>query len=281
MRRLLFIALTLSACATDDDDLPTCDPGVVCGDDEGGEGKADSPSRRIEVAVEECGPGYLCPYVQSASCGLVTLHDKTDKLVARAFSSDGGRVTFTNLANGEYTVKVQKRDGTLAKMFVSDYTDQLATAKQKLTISGGWGEAQWARFNLPNGSAAQLTQCAEVRGNITVTDADGTKLDRHESEWNWFVELERDGRVADISRLLFIYPDSNVVNFRLVPKGTSTIRYVRMDIPTYEQKPNPDYARLRRLYSTDESIDIDVSVSSAQFGKTIDVSRKIVDPLAP
>jgi hypothetical protein len=278
IRRFAFIlALPLAACATEEA-ITTCDPGVVCGDDGGG--KADSPSRRIEVSVDECGPGGLCPYVQSASCGLVTLHDKTGKVVAKAFSSDGGRVTFANIANGEYTVKVHKANGTLAQMFVSDYTDELATAKLELEVTGSGG-AQWARFNLPNGSADELTQCAAVRGNVTVTDSRGTPLDRHDAEWNWFVELERDGNVLDISRLLFIYPDSNVVSFRLLPKGTSTIRFIRMDIPSYLQKPNPDYARLRRLYATDEApIELDVSVTSNQFGKELDVSREIVDPLA-
>lgn len=259
-------------------DNPYCfwTPWLCTGD--GDSGGSSSSSRKIEVAVDEC-LGLGCSGVQSAGCGLVTLHDKDDKQIAKALTSGGGRVTFSGIPKGSYTVKVHKSDGTLASMMLSDYGDQTGPAKQKVDL--GSGETPWARFSLPNGTAAAVTQCAELRGNITVTDSHGTKLDRHAAEWNWFVELVVDGDSKDLSRLLFIYPDSNVVDFGGVPKGTAKIRYYRMDIPTYAQKINPDYEQLLHDYRTsDAPLEYSVTVGSSQFNKTIDVSRKIVDPQA-
>lgn len=54
-----------------------------------------------------------------------------------------------------------------------------------------------------------------------------------------------------------------------------------MAIPAYEQKPNPDYARLRRLYSADHvaAIEMTVHVTEAQRGKTVAITKTITDPL--
>jgi hypothetical protein len=164
-------------------------------------------------------------------------------------------------------------------MMVSDYTDETSTARQ--TIELATGDAPWARFNLVTGSAELITQCADARGNITFTDAGGQELDRQEMEWSWLVELETAGAVVDRARPIFFHPDENIVSFRLLSKGSHTLRFVRMDIPSYEQKPNPDYARLRRLYSTDEPPkEYTLSVTSSQIGREINISRKVVDPLA-
>lgn len=289
----------VAACFPDHPTAPVCDPDTAesitelsCNELAGYEGKSDNPwcfwtpwlctggsgtsGKKIEVSVEECGPGGLCPYVQSASCGLVTLHDNTGKQVAKGFTSGGGRLTFENIAAGTYTVKVFERDGSLARMMVSDYTDETATAKQTITL--GSGDAPWARFNLTNGSAEALTQCANVRGNVTFTDAGGTPLDRDEMEWSWLVELETNGTIVDITRPLSFHPDENIVAFSLLQKGNHTIRYVRMDIPSYDRKINPDYARLRRLYSTDKVVEQTLSVTAAKIGTEIGFSRTIVDP---
>lgn len=319
LRRAALLLIPLTACASDDSACeraaahvatcfpdhatpPVCDPETAesiaelsCAELAGLDGKADNPfciwtpwlcsgdsgstGKKIEVSVLECGPGALCPYVQSASCGLVTLHDSTDKQIARGFTSDGGRLTFEGLAAGTYTVKVHKRDGSLARMMVDDLSSATSTAREQVTLASG--DAPWARFNLVAGSADLITQCADVHADVTFTDGAGNELDRREMEWSWLVELETNGTVVDITRPLFIYPDRNVVGFRLLQKGTHVMRYVRMDIPGYERKPNPDYARLRRLYSTDEApIEQTVRVTSSQVGTELDISRTVVDPLA-
>ncbi len=258
--------------------LPSCS---------GGGGGGTSSGRRIEVSTEECGPGPLCPYVSGASCGLVTLHDGTRE-VARGFSTGGGRFTFDGLAAGEYTVKVRKRDNTLARMFVSDLSDETATASVKVTV--GSGDAPWARFNLVNGSAAAMTRCADIDGSLSIkAKSNNAIVDRHLVEWDWIVELETDGAVVDRTRPLFIHheasgsgQDENVLGFRQLRAGTHTLRFVRMNIPAYKQKPNPDYADLVKYYAADdvEPIEISVTVSAAQAsGKTITVDKTLVDPL--
>lgn len=257
--------------------LPSCSGG----------GGSSASGKRIEVSTEECGPGGLCPYVSSAGCGLVTL-SKGSQEVARGFSSGGGRFTFDGLAAGEYTVKVYKRDNTLARMMVSDYTDETATATAKVTV--GSGDAPWARFNLVTGSAAQITRCAALDGNLTVKGkSTGRAVDRRLVEWDWIVELETDGAVVDRTRPLFIHheasgsgQDENVLGFRGLRAGTHTLRFLRMDIPTYKQKPNPDYAELVKWDRADgvDPIEVTVTVSAAQAsGKTITVDKAIVDPL--
>ena len=53
-----------------------------------------------------------------------------------------------------------------------------------------------------------------------------------------------------------------------------------MAIPAYEQKPNPDYARPRRLYSADApTIEMTVHVTDAQRGKTVAITKTITNPL--
>lgn len=252
-----------------------------------GGGGGTSSGKRIEVSTEECGPGPLCPYVSGASCGLVTLYQGSQE-VARGLSTGGGRFTFDGLAAGEYTVKVRKRDNTLARMFVSDLSDETATASVKVTV--GSGDAPWARFNLVNGSAAAMTRCADIDGSLTIkAKSNHAAVDRHLVEWDWIVELETDGAVVDRTRPLFIHheasgsgQDENVLGFRQLRAGTHTLRFVRMNIPTYKQKPNPDYADLVKYYAADnvEPIEVTVTVSAAQAsGKTITVDKTLVDPL--
>lgn len=250
----------------------------------GGGSGGTSSGRTIEVSVLECGggPDALCPYVQSAACGLVTLHDDGGDEIARGYSSGGGRFTFAGVPAGDYTVKVRKRDGALAKMMASEYSS--ATESAVLPISVDGGEAPWARFNLIGGSAALITQCANLEGGLTVTDGSGTEVDRHDVEWEWLVELEAEGEVIERTRPLFIYDETsptNVLGFDLLRPGTYTVRFVRMNIPSYKRLPNPDYAALRRYYSATsvEPIETTVTITSAQRGKTLPFARTIVDPL--
>jgi len=269
---------------------------MSCEELAGWDGKADNPwcfwtpwlctgdsgttGKKIEVSVDECGPGGLCPYVHSASCGLVTLHDDHDKQIAKGFTSGGGRITFEGIAAGKYTVKVHKRDGSLARMMVSDYTEETASAKQQIELASG--DAPWARFNLENGSQDELTQCANARGNITFTDAAGHALDREEMEWSWLVELETAGAIVDTTRPLhFDSDDTNIVSFRLLQKGSHTLRFIRMDIPSYARELNPDYEKLKRLYTTNEApIEYTINVTASQIGDELKLDRKVIDPLA-
>ena len=257
--------------------LPSC----------GGGGGGASSSKRIEVSTEECGPGPLCPYVSAASCGLVTLHQGTRE-VARGFATGGGRFTFDGLTAGEYTVKVHERGSTLARMFVSDLSDETASASVKVTV--GTGDAPWARFNLVHGSAARVTRCADIDGSLAVkAKSNNRAVDRTLVEWDWIVELETDGAVVDRTRPLFIHheasssgEDENVLGFRQLRAGTHTLRFIRMNIPAYKQKPNPDYANLVEYYRAEgvTPIEMTVTVTAAQAsGRTITVTKTLVDPL--
>lgn len=320
MKRLVFLLVPLAACAASDDPCgdaaahiaacfpdhaiaaPVCDPATAgdiaatsCDELAMRDGKADgwsclwmpwlssctggsSSGKKIEVAVEECGPGGLCPYVQSAPCGLVTLH-KGSAEVARGYSSGGGRLTFEGLAAGEYTVKVKTRANALATMLPDQLSDQTAPASVKVTV--GSGDAPWARFELVNGSAEKLTRCAESRGNLTVKDRAGHAVDRKLVEWDWIVEHEVDGAIERTRPLYFFQNNGeNIIDFRMLHTGTHTLRFVRVNIPSYLQKPNPDYDRLRRDYAANvPPIETTFSVSASQVGKTVTIDRTITDPL--
>lgn len=250
-------------------------------------GGGSTAGKKIEVAVEECGGDFAgtCPYVTSASCGLVTLHDAGGSEVSRGFSSGGGRFTFEGVPAGQYSVKVHERSGNLAKMMVSPLSSQTTSANVKVTV--GSGDAPWARFELVSGSADKITQCAELDGGLTVEDSAGGVVDRRAVEWEWLVELEVAGVVVERSRPLFIHheatasgEDENAIGFRLVRPGMHTVRFVRMDIPDYKRRPNPDYAALRASYSADvEPIEFTINVTNAQRGRVVSISRTIVDPL--
>lgn len=241
-------------------------------------GGSSSSGKKIEVAVEECGPGGLCPYVQSAPCGLVTLHEGSAE-VARGYSSGGGRLTFEGLAAGEYTVKVHHRDNTLAKMLPDELSDATAPASSKITV--GSGETPWARFELVNGSAEKLTRCAQSRGNLTVKDRAGHAVDRKLVEWDWIVEHEVDGAIERTRPLYFSESaGENIIDFRMLHVGTHTLRFVRVNIPSYLQRPNPDYDRLRRDYAANTPpIETTFTVSASHVGGTVSINRTITDPL--
>ena len=71
-----------------------------------------------------------------------------------------------------------------------------------------------------------------------------------------------------------------MLSFDLLRPGTYTVRFVRMNIPSYKRQYNPDYAALRRYYSASVApIETTVTVTSAQRGKTLPFARTIVDPL--
>lgn len=296
-----------SSSATCDPELAEVIAGSSCEDLAARDGKADdwtcawmpwlclggggagggSTQPGIEVAVMECGGDFAgsCPYVQSATCGLVTLHDSTGDEVARVFSNGNGRATFFGLAEGAYQVRVHKRDGALARMQPDPLSSATTSASQALTVGGR--TTPWADFNLVPGSQQAITQCADADGGITVRDSAGVEVDRREVEWEWLIELERDGEVLERTRPLFLHHeasssgvDENVVSFRLLRVGTYTVRYVRMEIPSYARRINPDYAQLRRLYSADVApIEHNLRVSNAQRGRTVTIDRTLTDPL--
>lgn len=315
MLRLVCSILLIAACsgATPDDDCAraaehvaacfpghaapaTCDPSTAeavaemsCDELASWEGKADNPycfwmpwlcsgssSRpRIEVAVDECGPGVLCPYVQSAACGLVTLEDSRGDEVARGYSNANGRLTF-DVPRGEYTVRVLRRTGTLARMHPDEFSE--ASAPAKVEVEVGSGDPPWARFELGNGEAEQIDSCSQLRGNLTVMRG-GTAVAPRDVEWAWLVELETADGATQLTRPVYIDPDRNALAFFLVRRGVHTLRFIPMDIPSYEQKPNPDYARLRRLYATDDApIEVSVEVASDDLAGELDVSQVIDDP---
>jgi hypothetical protein len=244
----------------------------------------------IEVAVEECGGmrGDLCPYVTSASCALVTLHDASNAEVARGYTSAGGRFTVNGLADGNFTVKIHERDGSLATMQPYELSSNEEPAKVRVDVARG-EDAPWARFALVPDSQERITQCADLAGGLTVKSPSGAEVDRHEVEWDWIVELEREGQVVERTRPLFIHheatesgQDENVLGFRTLVMGEYTVRLVRVDIPESRQRPNPDYAQLVRLYAVDAvaPIETTVKVTSAKRGKILSISQTIVDPIA-
>lgn len=282
---------------------PTCDPAFAaeiasssCDDLAHRDGKADgftcfwmpwlcssdggSPGSTIEVSTEECGggPDSLCPYVTGASCGLVTLHDDSGNEISRGFTSGGGRFTFSGLEKGSYRVKVHERSGSLARMMLDDLSTEQGPASIPIELDGS--DKPWARFELAFGAADKIDQCADVSGGLTVKDGAGKAVDRKLVEWEWIIELESAGEVLERSRPLFIFPDKNVLGFRMLRPGAYTVRFVRMDIPEFERKPNPDYDRLRDRYAADvDPIEAKLTVSNADRNKTITLNRTITDPL--
>jgi len=243
-------------------------------------GSSSSTGDKIEVSTEECGggPDALCPYVTGASCGLVTLHDDAGKEISRGFTSGGGRFTFSGLPKGNYRVKVHERSGSLARMMLSDLSSEQGPASIPIAVDGS--DTPWARFELASGAADKVDQCADLDGGVTVKDTAGKAVDRKVVEWDWIVELEKAGEVVERSRPLFIFPDKNVLGFRMLRPGSYIVRFVRVELPEFEKKPNPDYDRLRDRYAADvDPIEVEVTVTNADRNKTITVNRTIVDPL--
>ncbi|HEY4182527.1 MAG TPA: carboxypeptidase-like regulatory domain-containing protein [Kofleriaceae bacterium] len=270
--------------------LPSCGSG---GGDSGSGGSSSSTSgKKIEVSTEECGGEFGCEGVSGVSCAMVTL-SKGSTIVSRGYSSNGGRFTFSGLANGDYTVKVLHRDNTIAKMMADPYTSDVSSASIKVTCTSSGCKSNdeqndnWARFELVNGTGAKATRCADLDGEVKLKNKSGAAVDKRLVEWDWLYEVEKDGAVFERSRPLYISNSAgsdgkNVIDARDLLAGTYTVRFYRMDIPEYKQKPNPDYAQLLEDYKADgvDPIELSLTVTSAQAtGKTVTFNKTITDPL--
>lgn len=253
----------------------------------GGAGGSTARGAGLEVAVNACMGDVIdsCRAVQSAPCAEVVVQQGR-KIVARAFTSQGGRATFADLPDGKYTVTVRARDGGVPDAQFGDLGDDVRPAKTEVEVGGG--EAVWADFSLLPGEADDVQACVRYDARLTVKDAAGEVVDRHEVEWSWVVGLDRGEGELEYTRPLFIHheatasgKDENVLGFFGLYPGRHTLRFFRIDTPAYARKPNPDYAQLVRLYAVSGVEPIEKSFEIAAEDVPADQSGRItfVDPV--
>ncbi|MBT9559523.1 MAG: hypothetical protein IV100_26065 [Myxococcales bacterium] len=309
----------LQSCFPGEAVPPTCDEATAvdiasqsCSELQASGGKSDSPltclwmpwlcaggstttpseteASALTIAVSHCwGSAFSeddCSGTSSLSCAQVVLFDASGSEVARAFSGEGGITRFDDIEPGTYTVRVLDRSGKLAKQVVGDLATSVEPAEIVVDVTS---EPTRAELNLTMASQETVRACSFVGVDLLVTNAAGEKLDPDEVEWSWIVRYERPDGEIELTRP-FRYgaeaeTEADVINrfgVHRIYSGEHTFEAIRVDIPSYERKNNPDYESLlerRRVDGVDAQA-ITLKVLKKDLPTDLEFETSIVDPLA-
>lgn len=255
----------------------------------GGGGGSAPEQYTLFVGTSRCGTDYGagddCTYYYASACTEVGLF-KDGVEVARGFSSTHGNVRFDLAEKGDYEVRVFDRTGEVTTQITGTFEYSYVPAIEAVTV----GDAAEVRlgFDLPNDSEAKVKQCAPVTVDLAVETAAGDRVDSKQVEWDWFVRfLQPDGSI-EVLRPFSIHPDAtgeadyvNRATFHGIYKGESLVEFIRMDIPSWRQENNPDYAALLERYAV-ESVDpvaVPFTLEAEQIPAGADLRYGVVDPL--
>lgn len=203
-----------------------------CWNFSGGDSSTDHDSA-IVVHVTECMPGALdsCAGVTSAPCTHVQLLDAAGQVVGDDYTSSHGGALFENLEDEmTYTVRVLRRDGTVAQAQLDQWTNDFGPAEATATVDR-WEETR-VDFSLEAGETELTRACATVEFQIDVVEPDGTRVDPEEIEWDWIAAYD-DANGPQLSRAYRFYegPDANTFTIHNMPLGAHEILFHRVSIP--------------------------------------------------
>ena len=216
----------------------------------GGNGSASDPEE-VTVRVKECGDyfgGVDCSVEWGAgSCIAVVAEDREGNVVATELTSVHGSVRF-DLEPGDYVVRVLDRNDRETAMIDGNPLGNNETeqpARFEVTVGGG-GDNELEVWLKRGTGEAELQRCAGASAIVSGT-CDGAAMDVDETEWSWFVTFDdaETGERIDISRAHVrwfeeIEAQRNVAWGNDLPPGRYELNVHRMDIPSWQRRPNSD-----------------------------------------
>jgi hypothetical protein len=220
-------------------------------------GSSQPQTYTLMVGTSRCGAGLLgdndCTYYYSSSCTAVALY-RDGIEVARDHSSLHGSVRFELDEPGDYEVHVLDRQDAVATQLEGLVSYQRTPAIKAVSI-GNSGEAR-VNFDLPHDSEEAVKRCAPVRIDLSVETAAGNAISAQDVEWQWFVRFLQDDGTVGLTRPFAIHPDAsgeadyvNRAYFSQVYAGVHMVEFVRMNIPEWARRNNPDYQALLERYA--------------------------------
>ncbi len=256
----------------------------------GSDTPAEDAGHTLFVGASRCGADLAgfddCTYYFSSPCtAIAVLRDGEE--VARGFTSQHGNARFDGLAAGDYEVRVLDRDGAIPQQVTGLVSSTYSPASAQVTL-GGEAEARVA-FDLPHDSEAAVVQCAPVTVEVAVQTASGEPVVAQDVEWQWFVRFEQADGTVGILRPFAFHPDAtgrddyiNQATFHRIYAGTHTVEFIRMDIPSWRQRNNPDYADLLDRYPAEDvaPVVLSLSLGADQVPEGARLTHTLVDPLS-
>lgn len=243
-------------------------------------------NREVSVFVERCAGTYGptdCYGTNSAPCTLVVLEDAEGEEIARQYTGAHGSAQFDEVPEGKAYVRVLDRAGNTTTQVVGDYSYSTTEAKVEVPE-----DDEPIRIYLPGDSEPTVKACSKLKGYLDVVDGAGERLDAEEIEWGWLVRfLAADGTV-ELTRSLPVHPHASASDawennfyFDRTYAGEHVFEFIRMDIPSYARKSNPDYEYLLDRYAV-ESIppeSVGLSVDAADVPSDLELRHAFTDPL--
>ncbi len=217
-------------------------------------GGSDTETRTgVAVKVHECGDFFgvvdCSADFSAGSCIQVTVEDLQGNVVASDLTSVMGSAGIWPLEPGDYVVQVLTRDGDIAPMVDGDpFASNDAESPAQFEVTVVEDEFPVIDVWMKQGvGEEQLRRCADL--NVEVEGScDGEPMALDDVEWSWFLSFDRVGddpeSAVDITRPFKFMGEVNRAFASDLPVGRYELNLHQMDIPSFLQRPNPDYADL-------------------------------------
>jgi hypothetical protein len=232
------------------------------------------------VQVDYCDPTII---YGGNTCTLVTIETPSGQEVARGYTNNNSNVLFEDvkLDSGDYLVRVWRRDGTQAEMMTSSpgslSYNRRVEATQPLKV-GSQRKLDNVVFYFMPDESEQLVGCSRASGTVAST-CNGQPMTPERTEWSWFVRVQGTNDAGDYTSLTrpFKTMDTNSFYINGLMPGNYELSFLEMNIPSFEQRNNPDYARLASRYATGRRLTDELVVSSEDIPNAIAVGDYELD----
>lgn len=242
----------------------------------GGGGGSSSQGVSFGTALEMCYDSICYEITGGGRCVLVTLENAAGEELSRAYTGRLSSARFNDVAleDGEYYVRVHRRDGETAQMMTSLRgsigLDGRADAVRAVQVEGGKVN-KIPKFLVTADERELLTRCVSLSGDVTST-CGAAPMSVDETEWSWLVELTGSndaGEYASIKRPFVRWDEPTQSQFNRfwfddLMAGEYTVSFIEVDVPSWARKNNPDHDELKRRYATGRVLEEAFTVSGAE-----------------
>ena len=252
-------------------------------------GSSETPTYALTVGTSRCGTSILggndCHYYSSSSCTTVAVYQEGVE-ITRGHTGRHGTVRFEFDEPGEYEVRVLDRNEEVADQLRGFVTYEASPAIRTVTF----GESREERFgfNLSHDSQELMQRCAPVTVELGAQTLSGEPVVAQDVEWDWLIRFQQANGTEEVKRAFAIHPDAtgeedfvNRAHFHWTYGGDHIVEFVRVNIPEWQRRPNPDYEDLLRRYavSSVQSLEEPYTLLDEDIPSGDKLSIVLIDPL--
>ena len=249
-----------------------------------GSSSSTSRARSFWVSVNQCNDDFCDGVYGGQTCALVTLEDQSGQEVARAYTNTNSNARFTDveLEPGEYVVRLWRRDGQPGQMMTSSRgslsLNERVQAVRPLVVERD-AELKRVTFYVDRAESQLLRGCASLRGQVSSTCRGESAMSPELTEWSWLVRVQgrnAAGELTSLTRPLKTM-DTNTFWINGLMPGDYTLSFLEMEIPSFERRNNPDYARLASRYATGRTLEQPLLVSPEDVPNELNLEPQTLD----